>query len=70
MLLSQGQTVGQACKILGAIDETDHLWRKERVKCESRKSTGSMTWRGIPRLRKQVSDLSLDKAILVEAISG
>ena len=71
VLLSQGQTVGQACKSLGVSDQTYYRWRKEyggmrtsqvrRLKDLEREND---------RLKKLVADLSLDNAILKEAISG
>jgi len=71
VLLSQGQTVGRACKSLGVSDQTYYRWRKEyggmrtsqvrRLKDLEREND---------RLKKLVADLSLDNAILKEAISG
>jgi transposase-like protein len=71
VLLGQGQTVGQACKSLGVSDQTYYRWRKEyggmrtsqvrRLKDLERENA---------RLKKLVADLSLDNAILKEAISG
>jgi putative transposase len=71
VLLSQGQTVGQVCKSLGVRDQTYYRWRKEyggmrtaqvhRLKELERENA---------RLKKLVADLSLDNAILKEAISG
>ena len=71
VLLSQGRTVGQACKSLGVSDQTYYRWRKEyggmrtsqvrRLKDLEREND----W-----LKKLVADLSLDNAILKEAISG
>jgi putative transposase len=68
---SQGQTVGQVCKSLGVSDQTYYRWRKEyggmrtsqvhRLKELERENA---------RLKKLVADLSLDNAILKEAISG
>ena len=69
--LSQGQTVGQVCKSLGVSDQTYYRWRKEyggmrtsqvhRLKELERENA---------RLKKLVADLSLDNAILKEAVSG
>jgi putative transposase len=71
VLLSQGKTVGQVCKSLGVSDQTYYRWRKEyggmrtsqvhRLKELERENA---------RLKKLVADLSLDNAILKEAISG
>ncbi len=71
VLLSQGQTVAQACKSLGVSEQTSYRWRREyggmgttqvrRLKGLERENT---------RLKKLVADLSLDNAILKEALSG
>ena len=63
--------MGQACKSLGGSDQTCYRWRKEyggmrasqvhRLKDLEREDA---------RLKKLVADLSLDNAILMEAISG
>jgi transposase-like protein len=71
VLLSQGQTVAQASKQLGVTEQTYYRWRKEyggmrtsqvRILKELEKENA--------RLKKLVADLSLDNAILKEAISG
>ena len=69
--LSQGQSVGQACRTLGVSEQSYYRWREEygglrtdqakRLK-ELEKENG--------RLRKAVSDLTLDKLILKEALEG
>lgn len=71
VLLSQGQTVAQACKSLGVSEQTYYRWRREyggmgttqvrRLKGLERENA---------RLKKLVADLSLDNAILKEALSG
>lgn len=71
VLLSQGQTVAQACKSLGVSEQTYYRWRREyggmgttqvrRLKGLERENT---------RLKKLVADLSLDNAILKEALLG
>jgi transposase-like protein len=71
VLLSQGQTVTQASKQLGVSEQTYYRWRREyggmrtsqarRLKDLERENA---------RLKKLVADLSLDNAILKEAISG
>jgi len=69
VLLSQEQTVEQVARKLGISEQTYYRWRKEyggldrsqaqRLKELERENT---------RLRKIVSDLSLDKAILKEVL--
>jgi len=71
VLLSQGQTVAQACKSLGVSEQTYYRWRREyggmgttqvrRLKDLERENTS---------LKKLVADLSLDNAILKEALLG
>lgn len=70
VLLSRGQTVGQMVRSLGVTEQTTYRWRREyggmnqsqaqRLKEVERENT---------RLRKIVSDLTLDNAILKEVLS-
>ena len=70
VLLSQEQTVAQVARQLGVSEQTYYRWRKEyggldrsqaqRLKELERENT---------RLRRIVSDLSLDNAILKEVLS-
>jgi putative transposase len=70
VLLSQEQTVAQVVRQLGVSEQTYYRWRKEyggldrsqaqRLKELERENT---------RLRRIVSDLSLDNAILKEVLS-
>jgi transposase-like protein len=69
--LSAGQTLGQVCQKLAVSEQTFHRWRSQygglkandarRLKELERENT---------RLKKAVADLTLDKAILKEALSG
>ena len=69
--LSQGETIGLVCRRLGVSEQSYYRWRKEygglgtdqvrRLK-DPEKENG--------RLRQAVSDLTLDKQILKEALSG
>jgi len=69
--LAQGQTVGEICRGLGVSEQSYYRWRREyggmevsqahRLKELERENT---------RLRKAVSDLTLDKLILNEALTG
>ena len=69
--LSQGETIGLVCRRLGVSEQSYYRWRKEygglgtdqvrRLK-DLEKENG--------RLRQAVSDLTLDKQILKEALSG
>ena len=69
--LSQGQTVGEICRSFSVSEQSYYRWRREyggmevnqaqRLKELERENT---------RLRKAVSDLTLDKLILDEALKG
>jgi len=71
ILISQGRTVVEAIKALGVSEVTYYRWRQEyggmstsqarRLKELEQENT---------RLRKAVSDLTLDKLILQEAARG
>ena len=71
ILISQGKTVAETIRILGISDVSYYRWRKEY---------GGMTTSQVKRLkelekenqrlRKAVSDLTLDKLILQEAAKG
>ena len=69
--LAQGAKVPEVCKKVGVTEQTYYRWRKEygglrldqaRRFRELEKENG--------RLRKLVADLSLDNAILKEAVRG
>ncbi len=71
VLLSQGHTVAHVAKQLGVTEQTYYRWRKEyggmrTSQVRKLKDLG----RENGRLKKLVADLSLDNAILKEAISG
>jgi len=69
--LSQGKTVPEACRNLGVTEQTYYRWRKEfgglkvdqanRLKELEKENT---------RLRKAVTDLTLDNQILREVSQG
>lgn len=71
VLISQGNTIGQASRQLGITEQTYYRWRKlyggmqisqaKRLKELENENT---------RLKNLVADLSLDKAILKEAAKG
>jgi transposase-like protein len=71
ILISQGKTVAETIRVLGISDVSYYRWRKEY---------GGMTTSQVKRLkelekenqrlRKAVSDLTLDKLILQEAAKG
>ena len=69
--LAQGATVGQVCKKLEIADHTYYRWRAEYggMRVDQAKRLKELETENA-RLKKLVADLSLDKAILKEAMSG
>ncbi len=69
--LGQGRMVGEVCRGLGITSVTYHRWRKEYggLKLDQAKRLKELE-RENARLRKAVSDLTLDKLILKEAAEG
>lgn len=71
ILLSQGDSVGEASRKLGVTEQTYYRWRKEyggmRVE-QARRLKDLEKENG--RLKKLVADISLDNAILKEAAKG
>jgi len=69
--LSRGETTGQAVRAIGVTEQTYYRWRREyggmgvdqarRLKELEKENQ---------RLRKAISDLTLDKLILAEAAKG
>jgi transposase-like protein len=69
--LSRGESTGQAVRAIGVTEQTYYRWRREyggmgvdqarRLKEPEKENL---------RLRKSVSDLTLDKLILAEAAKG
>ena len=68
VLVSGGQTIGQACRKIGVTDQTYYRWRKEYggMRVDQAKRLRELEQENI-RLKKLVADLSLDKQILQEA---
>ena len=70
VLLSQGQTVQEAVRQFGIAEQTYYRWRKEYGGLDkSQAARLKELERENLRLKKLVADLSLDKAILEEALS-
>jgi len=69
--LGQGATVGDVCRSLGITEQTYYRWRKEwgGLKLDQAKRLKELE-RENARLRRAVSDLTLDKVILREAAEG
>jgi len=69
--IAGGNTVEQVCRDLGISDATYYTWRKNygRMKVNELKRLKELQKENA-QLKKLVADLSLDKAILQEALSG
>ena len=71
VLVSQGQSVVDAVRSIGVTDVTYYRWRSEfgGLKTDQVKRMKELEVEN-QRLRKAVSDLTLDKLILTEAAKG
>jgi len=71
VLLAEGMTVPEVIKALGIHEQTYYRWRREYggMKVSQMKRLKALEQENA-RLRKAVSDLSLDKVILQEAARG
>jgi transposase-like protein len=71
VLLGQGKTVVEAVKVIGVTDVTYYRWRQEYggLTAPQAKRLKDLEKEN-ERLRKAVSDLTLDKMILQEAARG
>jgi len=71
VLLSQGNTIGVACKKIAVTDQTYYRWRKEYggMRVDQAKRLKELEQENA-RLKKLVADPSLDNSILKEAARG
>lgn len=71
VLLSQGQTVPAACKAIGVSEQTYYRWRKAYggLKIDQAQRLRELEQENA-RLKRLVADLSLDNAIIKEALRG
>jgi putative transposase len=69
--LAEGATVGEVCRRIGVTEVTYYRWRKEYggMRVEQARRLKELEVENA-RLRKAVSDLTLDKLILKEAAEG
>lgn len=69
--LSQGDRVGRICRSLGISEQSYYRWRREYggLKVDQAKRLKELEKENT-RLRRAVSDLTLDKLILLEAARG
>jgi transposase-like protein len=71
VLIGQGKTVADGVRAIGVTEPTYYRWRTEfgGLKLDQVKRLKELE-RENARLRKAVSDLTLEKVILKEAVSG
>ena len=71
VLLSQGRSVGEVCRQIGVLEQSYYRWRKEYggLKVNQARRLKELEQEDL-RLRRVVSDLTLDKLILKEAAKG
>jgi transposase-like protein len=69
--LAQGQAVGPVCRGIGITEQTYYRWRREYggLKLDQAKRFKELEQEN-NRLKKAVSELTLDKLILKEALEG
>lgn len=71
VLLAQGRTVGEVCRDIGVSEQSYYRWRKEYggLKMDQARRLKELE-RENTRLRRAVSDLTLEKLVLKEAAEG
>ena len=71
VLVSQGQSVGDAIRSIGVTEVTYYRWRQEfgGLKSDQVRRMKELETEN-QRLRKAIADLTLDKLILQEAVRG
>ena len=69
--LAEGATVAEVCRRIGVTEVTYYRWRKEYggMRVDQARRLKELEVENA-RLRKAVSDLTLDKLILKEAVEG
>ena len=69
--LSHRETVGKICRSIGVSEQTYYKWRREYggLKVDQARRLKDLE-RENDRLKRAVSELTLDKLILKEALSG
>jgi putative transposase len=71
IVLAQGGTTGDACRRIAVSEQTYYRWRKEYggLKTDQARRMKDLEKENL-RLRRAISDLTLDKLILQEAARG
>lgn len=69
--LAQGRTVGEVCRHIGVSEQSYYRWRREYggLKTDQARRLKELE-RENSRLRRAVSDLTLEKLVLKEAAEG
>jgi len=69
--LAQGRTVGEVCRQIGISEQSYYRWRREYggLKTDQARRLKELERENV-RLRKAVSDLTLEKLVLKEAAEG
>jgi len=71
IVLAQGASTAEACRRIGVSEQTYYRWRKEYggLKTDQARRMKELEKENL-RLRRAISDLTLDKLILQEASKG
>ncbi len=71
IVLAHGGTTAEACRRIGVTEQTYYRWRKEYggLKTDQARRMKELEKENL-RLRRAISDLTLDKLILQEAARG
>ena len=71
VVLAQGATTAEACRQIAVSEQTYYRWRKEYggLKTDQARRMKDLEKENV-RLRRAISDLTLDKLILQEAARG
>ncbi len=71
VLLGQGKTISDACKVIGVTDHTYFRWRKQYggLKIDQAKRLKELELENA-RLKRVVTELTVDKLILKEVAEG
>jgi transposase-like protein len=71
VLLSQGKTAGEICRRIGVSEQSYYRWRREYggLKVDQARKLKELEQENT-RLKRAVTDLTLDKLILKEAAEG
>ena len=71
VLISQGQTLAEVCKVIGVTEQTYYRWRKAYggLKIDQAQRLRELEKENV-RLKRLAADLSLDNAIIKESLKG